>query len=92
MRKYCRFLKVLHKYTAGGEGCKGVKTAVKLYFSPYKSKAGSLVSVYLLVDEVNGTSRVDVHKVNVGVVVDELGNPRHGVWEAALHLETQIGN
>lgn len=83
---------MVHKHTAGGEGCKGVKTAAELYFSPYKSKAGSLVSVYLLVDEVNGASRVDVHKVNIGGVVDELCNPRHGVREAALHLGTQFGN
>lgn len=47
--------------------------------------------VYLLVDKVNGASRVDVNKVNISVVVDELCTPRHGVGEAALHLETQFG-
>jgi len=47
--------------------------------------------VYLLVDEVNGASRVDVHKVNICVVVDELCAPCHGVGETALHLKTTFG-
>ncbi len=53
-------------------------------------KRGQLgvIGLYLLVDEVNGASRVDVHKVNISVVVDELRTPRHGVGEAALHLWT----
>lgn len=46
--------------------------------------------LYLLVDKINRASRVDVHKVNISVVVDELCTPRHGVGEAALHLETQF--
>jgi hypothetical protein len=41
---------------------------------------------YLLVDEVDGTAGVNVHKVHVDVVVDELSAPGHGVWEAALYL------
>lgn len=47
--------------------------------------------VYLFVDKVNGASRVDVHKVNICVVVDELCTSGHGVREAALNLETQFG-
>lgn len=47
--------------------------------------------VYLLKDKVNGASRVDVHKVDISVAVDELCTPRHGVREAAFHLETQFG-
>lgn len=48
-----------------------------------------VLQLYLLVDEVDGASRVNVHKVNFDVVVDEFCAPRHGVREAALHLETQ---
>lgn len=46
--------------------------------------------VYLVVYEINGTPRVDVHKINFSVVVDELCTPRHCVGETALHLETQF--
>ena len=48
------------------------------------------MKVYLLVDEIDGASRVNVHKVDISVVVDELRTPRHGVGEAALHLETHF--
>lgn len=51
---------------------------------------GGKLRVYLVVYEINGTPRVDVHKINFSVVVDELCTPRHCVGEAALHLETQF--
>ena len=44
---------------------------------------------YLFEHKVNGTTRVDVHKVHVDVVVEQLGTPRHRVWEAALQLKEQ---
>lgn len=51
---------------------------------------GGKLRVYLVVYEINGTPRVDVHKINFSVVVDELCTPRHCVGETALHLETQF--
>lgn len=37
------------------------------------------VPPYLLEDEINGTTCVDVHKVHGGVAIDELGTFSHGV-------------
>lgn len=66
------------------------------YLSPWSIHPGekhgfTVRGVYLFVDEVNGAAGVDVHKVDIDVAVDELGAPRHGVGEAALHLGTQSG-
>lgn len=44
---------------------------------------------YLFKDKVYWASRVNVHKVNFGVVVDEFCTSCHGVGEAAFHLKMQ---
>jgi len=44
---------------------------------------------YLLEDQVYGTPHVDIHEVHVGVGVDELSTPRHGVHMATTHLHTK---
>lgn len=54
------------------------------------NQAALCQQVYLLEDKVNGATRIDVHKVNISVVVDELSTPCHCVREAALNLETQF--
>lgn len=45
---------------------------------------------YLFKDKVYWAARVNVHKVNIGVVVNELCTSCHGVGEAALHLKMKI--
>lgn len=44
---------------------------------------------YLFKDKVYWASRVNVHKVNFGVVVDELCTSCHSVGEAAFHLKME---
>lgn len=43
--------------------------------------------VYLLVHKVYGTARVDVHKVHIDVVVEELSTAGHGVRETSFQLK-----
>ncbi len=37
-------------------------------------------------DEVDGAAHVDVHKVNIGVFLQQLSAPSHGVRIPATHL------
>lgn len=44
--------------------------------------------VHLFKDQVYGASRIDVHKVNFGIVVDEFCTSSHSVGKATFHLKT----
>jgi len=43
-------------------------------------------SSYLLVDQVNGTSNIDVYKVHFNCLVQELCTFGHRVWKCSLQL------
>lgn len=47
-----------------------------------------MTKVHLFEDQVYGASRIDVHKINVGVVVNEFCTSCHSVGKAAFHLKT----
>lgn len=45
--------------------------------------------LHLLEDQVNGTARVDVYKINGCVRIDELGTFGHGISMRATHLNSK---
>lgn len=53
----------------------------------YAQKQGMLqTSAYLLVDQVDRTANIDVHKVHINRLVQELCTFGHRVWKCSLQL------
>ena len=43
----------------------------------------------LVADKINRAAHVDVHKVNIQVLIQQLGAAAHGVWKTSADLRQQ---